>query len=135
MVTSVRLVLYIHLLSVAFWLGSQLFMIAVVLPAMRGTDAVQRRETFRRVGRQYGVVSVPILLVLLVSGVTLATHLHLDPASSAVFRDKLIAVAVVLVATVVHGVAEARQARRIGRSASVVVLAATLAAAWFATGL
>ena len=130
-----RFVFYIHLLSVAFWLGSQLFMIVVVLPAMRGIDATARREVFRRVGRQYGVVSVPILLVLLGSGVVLAAHRHMDPASSAIFRDKLIAVAVVLVATVVHSVAQARQARLLGRAASIVTLVATLVAVWFATGL
>ena len=130
-----RLLLFIHLVCVTFWLGGQLMLVAVITPALRGLDPVERHELFRKVGRMYGKVSGPVLLVILATGIWMAAKLDLDPSDSSALRNKLIAVGVVLVGTVLHGVAASRGARRLSRAGSILTLAATLAAVWFATGL
>jgi putative copper export protein len=131
----VRVLLYIHLVAVAFWLGSQLFLVAVVLPALRGDDAEAREATMRKVGMTYGKVAAPVLFVILVTGMAMAAKLDLTPSDSSALKWKLVAVAVVVAATIAHSVASVQRRRRLARVSSVVALVATLVAVWFATGL
>ena len=69
--------LFVHLVAVSFWLGSQLFMLAVVVPALRGTEPRQRGALLRGVGQRYAMVSTPTLLIILVTGALLASDLQL----------------------------------------------------------
>ena len=130
-----RLLLFIHLLGVTFWLGGQLFLLGVLVPALRRVEPEQRRTLFATAGRWYGMVSIPVLLVILGTGMAMLSKLGLEPSESAALRAKLVAVAVVLAATVVHSIAAARRAQRISRASSIVTLVATIAAVWFATGI
>jgi uncharacterized membrane protein len=133
-VSTMRLVLFLHLASMAFWLGGQLFLMAVAVPALRRMPAEERADAFRRVGRMFGMVSIPVLLVLLGTGVWMMLEYDLSPADIPALRHKLELVSVVLVGTVVHSIAGARGMRRTSRAASVVTLLATLGAVWYATG-
>lgn len=130
-----RTVLFLHLISMAFWLGSQLFLVLVALPAMRGSDPEQRSATFRTLGKTYGMVSIPVLFLLLGTGVYMMLDYDLDPGEIPALQHKLELVSVVLVGTVVHAIAGARGMVRLGRTFSVITLLATLGTVWYATGI
>jgi uncharacterized membrane protein len=129
-----RFVLFLHLVSMAAWLGGQLFLVLVALPAFRGLPAEQRLATFRRVGRTFGMVSIPVLVLLLGTGVWMMLDYDLDPGEIPALRHKLELVSLVLVGTVVHAIAGARGMLRLSRAASIATLASTLGVVWYATG-
>jgi putative copper export protein len=130
-----RTLLFIHLLGVAFWLGGQLFLLGVLVPALRRLEPAQRQALFATTGRWYGMVSIPVLVVILGTGIAMMSELGLEPSESTALQHKLTAVGVVLAATAVHSIAAARGARRVSRISSIVTLIATVAAVWFATGI
>jgi uncharacterized membrane protein len=59
---------WLHLLAMAFFVGGQLMLAAVVVPAARGTDAM------RVAARRFGAGTLIALGVLLATGIPLATH-------------------------------------------------------------
>ena len=66
-------VLYIHLLGMAFFVGGQLFLLAVVVPAAhKAPDAFE----IGAIARGFGVASAVALLILIVTGVAMASHLR-----------------------------------------------------------
>jgi putative copper export protein len=129
-----RIALFLHLASMAFWLGGQLFLALVAVPALRGLDPVQRDEMFRKVGRAFGMVSIPALVVLLGTGGWMLVEYDLDVGAIPALRHKLELVGLVLFGTVVHVIAGARRMRRTARVASIATLLATLGVVWLATG-
>jgi len=66
-------VLWVHLLAMAFFVGGQLFLAAVVVPALR---AEATRPALRTVARRFGAGTLVAIGVLLASGVALASHEH-----------------------------------------------------------
>ena len=66
------LIRWLHLLSMALFVGGQLMLAAVVVPVVRGSD----REAVRAVARRFGVGSLVAILVLVVTGSLMATHYH-----------------------------------------------------------
>jgi uncharacterized membrane protein len=67
-------VLWLHLLAMAFFVGGQLFLGAVVVPALRGEAT---RPALRAVARRFGAGTLAAIGVLLVTGIGLASHTHL----------------------------------------------------------
>ena len=67
-------VLWLHLLAMAFFVGGQLFLAAVVVPALRGE---QTRPALRAVARRFGAGTLAAIGVLIVTGAALASHAHL----------------------------------------------------------
>jgi uncharacterized membrane protein len=130
-----RILLFLHLIGVSFWLGGQLLFVVVLAPALRSMPDFERREIFARVGRRYGIASVPALMLILATGALMAAKYNLDVAESLALQRKLGAVAVVLAATAIHAVAAARSQVRVSRISAGIGLAATIAAVWFATRL
>jgi uncharacterized membrane protein len=63
-----ELVRWLHLLAMAFFVGGQLMLAAVVVPAARGTDAM------RVAARRFGVGTLIAIGVLLVTGLPMASH-------------------------------------------------------------
>ena len=59
---------WLHLLAMAFFVGGQLMLAAVVVPAARGTEAM------RVAARRFGVGTLIAIGVLLVTGIPLASH-------------------------------------------------------------
>ena len=53
--------LYLHLLAMAFFVGGQLFLVAAVVPALRGSED---REPMRAIARRFGQGSLVALGVL-----------------------------------------------------------------------
>lgn len=133
--TDIRILLFLHLVGVSVWLGGQLLLVVGVVPALRGMDPEARRELVVLVGRRFGQVSGPALVLILVTGIWMAATYDLSPSESTTLQHKLEAVAVVLASLVVHVVAAARGKVRVSRASAFVTLAATLVVVWFATGL
>lgn len=67
-------VLYLHLVSMAYFLGGQLVIAAALVPVERRNPDPER---LRAVARRFGIGSVVALAVLLASGVAMAEHLQL----------------------------------------------------------
>ena len=59
---------YLHLLAMALFVGGQLVLVLAVVPGLRGRD----REGLRAVARRFGWASLGALLVLVVSGASMA---------------------------------------------------------------
>lgn len=62
--------LYLHLLAMAFFVGGQLFLVAAVVPALRGSED---REPVRAIARRFGQGSLVALAVLVVTGSAMAS--------------------------------------------------------------
>jgi hypothetical protein len=90
-------VLYLHLLSMAFFLGGQLVFGVAVVPVLRGEPG---RERMRAVARRFGYGSLVALGVLLVTGWALASHFDLWDSST--LQWKLALVALLVAITLVH---------------------------------
>lgn len=92
--TAVR---WLHLVAMAFFVGGQLFLAAVVVPALRGEAA---RPALRAVARRFGAGTLVAIGVLVASGAAMASHYRLwgDPT----LHVKLALVAAVAALVVWH---------------------------------
>ena len=88
-------VLWLHLLAMAFFVGGQLMLAAVVVPVLRGAED---RGPLRAAARRFGIGTLFAVAVLIVTGAAMATHLHKWHASSLQVKLGL----VVLVAVLIH---------------------------------
>lgn len=66
-------VLWLHLLAMAFFVGGQLTLAAIVVPVLR--DAEDRRP-LRAAARRFGIGTLIALAVLVFTGAAMASHLH-----------------------------------------------------------
>jgi uncharacterized membrane protein len=66
----VKLVLYLHLLAMAFFVGGQLVLAAAVVPVARGSDQM------RPMARRFGYGTLVALAVLIATGSWLASRTH-----------------------------------------------------------
>jgi len=68
-----HVVRWLHLLSMAFFVGGQLMLAAVVVPVLRGGE---NSEQIRRVARRFGAGSLVAIVVLIITGSMMASHFH-----------------------------------------------------------
>jgi putative copper export protein len=94
-VTTWEAVRWLHLLSMAFFVGGQLFLAACVLPVMRGD-----RPRLQAVARRFGWGTLGALAVLLATGSAMASHF--GDWGSGTLHAKLALVALTGVLVVVH---------------------------------
>ena len=66
-------VLWLHLIAMAFFVGGQLMLAAVVVPVVRGVGG---GEPLRRAARRFGFGTLAAILVLLATGAAMASHFH-----------------------------------------------------------
>ena len=90
-------VLWLHLLAMAFFVGGQLMLAAVVVPELRGGED---RGPLRGVARRFGWGTLCALLVLAVTGAAMASHEH--KWSDSTLHVKLSLVVLVLALIVAH---------------------------------
>ena len=114
---------YLHLLAMAFFVGGQLVLVAVV-PAVRrhGDETV-----LRAIGLRFGVGSVVALAVLIATGVAMAQHF--DLWEDGALQLKLLLVALVGVLTALHAVAPR------SRAVSMAALGTSLVVVWLGVDL
>jgi uncharacterized membrane protein len=67
-------VLWLHLLAMAFFVGGQLMLAAIVVPVLR--TASEDRTALRAAARRFGVGTLIAIGVLVVTGAAMATHEH-----------------------------------------------------------
>ena len=65
-----ELVRFLHLLAIAFFVGGQLMLAVVVVPALRGQDPALVRGAASR----FGMASAVALVVIIATGAALASH-------------------------------------------------------------
>lgn len=87
----------VHVLAMAFFVGGQLVLAAIVVPVARASGD---RETLRAVARRFGYGTVVAIGVLLATGSAMATHFHLW--SDGTLQLKLVLVALIGVLIGVH---------------------------------
>ena len=66
-------VLWLHLLAMAFFVGGQLMLAAIVVPVMRGAPD---RGPLRAAARRFGIGTLIAVGVLVVTGAAMASHLR-----------------------------------------------------------
>jgi len=91
--TAWDFVVWLHLLGMAFFVGGQLMLAAVVVPAVRG-----ERDRLLAAVRRFGVGALVALVVLIGTGVALASHEHRWGSSTLQVKLGLIALVVALIA-------------------------------------
>jgi uncharacterized membrane protein len=89
--------LYLHLLAMAFFVGGQLFLVAAVVPALRGAED---RGPIRAIARRFGQGSLIALAVLVLTGSAMASDD--DLWSSSTLHVKLALVVATIVLALVH---------------------------------
>jgi uncharacterized membrane protein len=85
-------VLWLHLLGMAFFVGGQLMLAAIVVPVMRGSGAPMRSAA-----RRFGVGTVIAIGVLVVTGAAMASHDHRWSDSTLQVKLGLVALVAVLI--------------------------------------
>jgi uncharacterized membrane protein len=66
-------VLWLHLLAMAFFVGGQLMLAAIVVPVLRGSED---RGPLRAAARRFGIGTLAAVAVLIITGAAMASHLH-----------------------------------------------------------
>jgi uncharacterized membrane protein len=61
----------LHLIAMAFFVGGQLFLVAAVVPALRGNED---REGLRSIARRFGIGSLVAIGVLIATGIAMASR-------------------------------------------------------------
>jgi uncharacterized membrane protein len=87
-------VLWLHLLGMAFFVGGQLMLAAVVVPVLRG---LPDRAPLRAAARRFGIGVVIAFVVLIASGAALAGHEHKWSDSTLHVKMGLVALVGVLI--------------------------------------
>jgi hypothetical protein len=85
-------VLFFHLLGMAFFVGGQLMLVTVVTPALRGQDGALMRQAAMR----FGIGSAVALLVIIGTGIAMASHFHLWSDSTLQWKIGLLVLVLVL---------------------------------------
>ena len=92
-------VLWIHLLAMAFFIGGQLFLGIAVVPVFRaqgGSDG-PAHEWMVPIARRFGWASLVALAVALVTGAAMASNQNLGQESALNIKMTLVVIAIVLV--------------------------------------
>jgi putative copper export protein len=90
-------VLYLHLLAMAFFVGGQIVLAAVLVPVERRAPDPDR---MRAAARRFGIGSAVALAVLLATGIAMASHFSLWESET--LRIKLTLVGVLIALTLIH---------------------------------
>jgi len=88
------LVHWLHLVAMAFFVGGQLFLAAVVVPALRGAET---RPALRSIARRFGAGTLVAIAVLIATGAAMASHYRLWDDGTLQVKLALVAVVGMLV--------------------------------------
>lgn len=108
-----QLSVFIHIIAACVWVGGQLFMALVVVPALRGWTGPERARAFSALGLQFWLVGYVALGILVLTGVynagqrgvrwsTLANSRFYDSEFGQVLTTKVALVLLVFLLSLVH---------------------------------
>jgi uncharacterized membrane protein len=87
-------VVWLHLIAVAFFVGGQLMLAAVLVPVLRGVDG---GEPLRAAARRFGLGTMAAFVVLIATGSAMASHYHRWSDSTLQVKLGLVALVIVLI--------------------------------------
>ncbi len=133
---------FVHVLSAMGWVGGQLLLSGVVIPALRSAvEPDQRRQIVRATAHRFTQISILGLLpLLLVTGISMAVHRGVtwstfgEPGYGRLLGIKLVLVVASFGLAAVHGIIAARRPTS-ARFASIGGLAASVGVVVYATAL
>jgi uncharacterized membrane protein len=114
---------FLHLVGVAVFVGGQLLLTAVVAPGLRG----QPEEVMRGVARRFGMVSAVAIVVLVATGIAMASHYSRWGDST--LHAKLAVIALIGVLMGAHVVAPR------ARAVSLALIVSSLVVVWLGVQL
>jgi uncharacterized membrane protein len=88
-------VLWLHLLAMAFFVGGQLMLAAIVVPVLR--TASEDRGPLRTAARRFGYGTLAAFVVLVATGSAMASHYHRWSDSTLQVKLGLVVLVVLLV--------------------------------------
>ena len=135
---------FVHVTAAMGWVGGQLLLSGVILPALRSAQEVgpdQRAALARTAGHRFAIISTTVLLpTLVVTGVAMAMHRGVtfetltEGGYGRLLAIKLILVVVSVVLATVHGILVRRHPTP-ARIAAATGLASSVGVVMFATAL
>jgi len=117
------LIRFLHVLAMGFFVGGQIMLAAVVVPALRGQD----RELMRGAAKRFGVATLIALAVIVATGIAMASEFHRWDAPE--LQTKLALLVLVFVLAGLHVVTPYT------RLISIAVLLTSIAIVWFGVEL
>lgn len=130
-ITGWDIVLWIHLLAMALFVGGQLFLGLAVVPVYRAEGGMEGagHRWMQPIARRFGWASLAALLIAFVTGVMMASHFELWDETALNVKLALVLVAIGL--TLVHVFVVSGRSRPL----QVLILLDSLAIVLFATAL
>jgi uncharacterized membrane protein len=116
-------ILFFHLIGITFFVGGQLMLAIVVVPALKGQD----ESLMRAAAKRFGIASVAALVLIVATGIAMASHFQLWDNST--LQAKIGLLVLVLVLTALHTVTPYT------RAISIVVLLTSIAIVWLGVDL
>lgn len=134
---------FLHVLSAAIWVGGQVVLSAVLLPAVRARLPPEgRRELLTLVGRRFGIVTVAFFVpVQVATGAALASREGVtwaslgQPGYGRTLATKLGVFVLVMLAASVHGWANGAGCAALARAFAIASLLGSLVVVLLATAL
>lgn len=87
---------FLHIASIAFFVGGQLLLVFAVAPVLRRED----NPAMKSIARRFGIGSAVALTVAVATGAAMASHFHMW--DSDILQLKLLVLVLVLVLTGLH---------------------------------
>lgn len=115
--TTWTVIRFLHLLGVTFFVGGQLALVVAITPVMRAAGA---DDAMREAARRFGIGSAVALVVIIATGVAMASHF--DSWDEGTLQLKLALVAAVFALTGLHVVSNKRRAISLALVALSVVI-------------
>lgn len=134
---------FLHVLSAAIWVGGQVVLSAVLLPAVRARLPPEgRRELLTLVGRRFGIVTVAFFVpVQVATGAALASREGVtwaslgQPGYGRTLATKLGVFVLVMLAAAAHGWANGAGRAALARAFAIASLLGSLVVVLLATAL
>lgn len=143
MIDGWAIVRFLHVLAAIVWVGGQLLLSAVVVPATRRSLTPEvRGPLFQDVGRRFATLSNwGLLPVLLVTGLALAWHRGVTlggltrPGYGGILGAKIVLFGVAVLLAVVHGMVASAGRSTASRALGISGLAVSVVIVLLATAL
>jgi uncharacterized membrane protein len=118
------ILLWVHLIAMAFFVGGQLVLAAAIVPVLKGVNG---GEQMRAVARRFGWGTLIAIVVLLLTGAGIASHEHLWKSPE--LHTKLTLVVVVAGLIILH------MRKPQWRALDGLIFIVSLAIVWLGVGL